>query len=112
MSGDGSSWEKRGIIPRIFTHLFQMINKRKELIQYKIFASYLEIYNECGYDLLERKHASTDFEKWSKISLFEDKNQNLHLKNLSIHTVENEQEALNLLIIGNYIRKISSTPMN
>jgi hypothetical protein len=52
MSGDGSSWEKRGIIPRIFTHLFQMINKRKELIQYKIFASYLEIYNECGYDLI------------------------------------------------------------
>ncbi len=89
-----------------------MIEKRKEMIQYTVYASYLEIYNECGYDLLERKHAETDFEKWSKISLFEDRQQNLHLKNLSIHTVENEQDALNLLITGNYIRKISSTPMN
>lgn len=73
MSGGGPSWEERGIIPRVFTHLFQEIEKRKEVIQYSIYASYLEIYNECGYDLLERKHTETDFEKWSKISLFEDK---------------------------------------
>jgi hypothetical protein len=50
-----------------------MIEKRKNIVQYKLFGSYLEIYNECGYDLLERKHAETDFEKWNKISLFEDK---------------------------------------
>lgn len=82
------------------------------MVQYTVFASYYEIYNENGYDLLERKHAELDFDKWSKISLFEDKQQMLHLKNLSIHAVENEQDALNLLITGNYIRKISSTPMN
>jgi hypothetical protein len=35
-----------------------MIKERKHLVQYQIYASYLEIYNECGYDLLERKHAS------------------------------------------------------
>lgn len=77
-----------------------------------MFASYLEIYNECGYDLLERNHAETDFDKWQKITLFEDKQQKLNLQNLSIHTIDTEQEALNLLITGNYIRKISSTPMN
>ena len=49
-----------------------MIEERKKKISYTVYASYLEIYNECGYDLLERKHAETDFEKWSKISLFED----------------------------------------
>ena len=32
MSGGGPSWEERGIIPRVFTHLFQEIEKRKELI--------------------------------------------------------------------------------
>lgn len=73
MSGGGPSWDERGIIPRVFTHLFSMIKERKHLVQYQIYASYLEIYNECGYDLLERKHASQEFEKWAKISLFEDK---------------------------------------
>jgi kinesin family member 6/9 len=112
MSGGAVSWEERGIIPRVFSHLFQTINQRRDQIQYSVYASYLEIYNENGYDLLEQKHAETDFEKWSKITLFEDKSQNLHLKNLSIHTVENEQDALNLLITGNLIRKFSATPMN
>jgi len=59
-------------------------------MQYKLYASYLEIYNECGYDLLERKHAEMDFEKWNKITLFEDKQQYLHLRNLSIHPIESE----------------------
>lgn len=67
-----------------------MVEKRKHLVQYKLFASYLEIYNECGYDLLERKHAETEFEKWNKITLFEDKHQDLHLRNLSIHQMANE----------------------
>jgi len=44
--------------------------------------------------------------------LFEDQNQNLHLKNLSIHQIDSEQDALNLLVTGNYIRKVSSTPIN
>lgn len=92
--------------------MFQIINQRKDRVQYQIYASYLEIYNESGYDLLERKHAETDFDKWAKITLFEDQQQNLHLKNLSIHAVQNEQDALNLLMTGNYIRKVSSTPMN
>lgn len=73
MSGGGSLWEDRGIIPRAFSQIFDLIEKRKNLVQYKLYVSYLEIYNECGYDLLERKHAETDFEKWSKITLFEDK---------------------------------------
>jgi len=112
MSGGGSLWEERGIIPRTFTQIFDLIKKRKDLVQYKLYASYLEIYNECGYDLLERKHAEIDFDKWNKITLFEDKQQFLHLRNLSIHPVESEQDALNLLITGNFIRKVSSTPMN
>ncbi len=90
MSGGGSLWEERGIIPRTFTQIFDVILKRKNLVQYKLYVSYLEIYNECGYDLLDRKHSETDFEKWSKITLFEDKEQNLHLRNLSIHPVESE----------------------
>lgn len=90
MSGGGSLWEERGIIPRTFSQIFDLVEKWKNSIEYKLYASYLEIYNEAGYDLLERRHAEIDFEKWSKISLFEDKQQFLHLRNLSIHPVLSE----------------------
>ena len=62
--------------------------------------------------MLERAHAETPFEKWQKISLYEDQNANLHLKNLSIHSCNTEEEAIDLLMTGNFIRKVSSTPMN
>lgn len=53
---------------------------------YNVYVSYFEIYNENGYDLLDKKHAEIAFDKWSKISLYEDNDANLHLKNLSIHS--------------------------
>ena len=34
------------------------------------------------------------------------------MKNVRIHNVKNEQEALNLHMMGNYIRKINSTQSN
>ena len=34
------------------------------------------------------------------------------MKNLSIHELNSEQEALNLLMTGNFIRQVSSTHMN
>lgn len=115
MSG-GESWESRGIIPRTFSLLFQQIERQKlaapKSVEHNLYVSYFEIYNENGYDLLDRKHAEIPFEKWSKISLFEDLNQNLHLRNLSVHLCKSEQTAIDLLMVGNYIRRVSSTPMN
>jgi kinesin family protein 6/9 len=72
MSGGGVRWEERGIIPRTFSHLFDEINKLKGKTEYRIHGSYLEIYNECGYDLLDEQHANVEFEKWNKITLFGD----------------------------------------
>jgi len=46
------------------------------------------------------------------MTLFEDAIQNLHLKNLSIHSCSSESEAIDLLMAGNFIRQISETPMN
>lgn len=112
MSG-GDSWEERGIIPRVFSRLFERLRETAgDAIEYSVYASYLEIYNESGFDLLDRAHAETAFEKWNKISLFEDQNGNLHLKNLSIHACNSEEEALDLLMTGNFIRQVSATPMN
>ena len=111
MSG-GDSWEERGVIPRTFSYLFEQLRLRDGIMSFSVFASYLEIYNENGFDLLERAHAETPFEKWNKISLYEDQHGNLHLKNLSIHSCNSEEEAIDLLMTGNFIRKVSATPMN
>lgn len=37
----------------------------------------------------------------------EDSDQNIHLKNLSVHTASNEEEALNLLFLGDTNRMIA-----
>jgi kinesin family protein 6/9 len=110
MSGS-ETWKQRGIMPRSFAFIFNEINKRPHL-NYNVYASYLEIYNENGYDLLDQRHSQVSLEDWSKIELFEDEFGNIHLKNLSIHKVGSEDEALNLLMMGNFIRQVSTTPMN
>jgi kinesin family protein 6/9 len=113
MSG-GETWEERGIIPRTFSHLFKYttLMNRDPYTKYQLYVSYFEIYNENGYDLLDRKHADLPFEKWNKINMYEDMNQNFHLKNLSVHECDSEQTAIDLLMMGNYVRRVSSTPMN
>lgn len=37
----------------------------------------------------------------------EDEDNNIHLKNLSVHTAANEEEALNLLFLGDTNRMIA-----
>ena len=111
MSG-GETWNERGIIPRTFEYLFDKLRSAVEIIEFNVYGSYVEIYNDAGYDLLERDQAEITFDKWKKVSPFEDQAGNLHLKNLSIHTIANEQDALDLMLTGNFIRKVASTPMN
>ena len=66
MSG-GDSYDSRGLIPRTFEALFQEFKAREQVVEYSMFVSYLEIYNECGYDLLDSNHSESNFEKWNKI---------------------------------------------
>ncbi|XP_014673455.1 PREDICTED: kinesin-like protein KIF6 isoform X2 [Priapulus caudatus] len=42
----------------------------------------------------------------------EDSSQNIHLRNLSMHPASSEEEALNLLFLGDTNRMIAETPMN
>jgi len=104
-------WKERGLIPRIVVDLFKEIKSIKNYV-YEIYVSYLEIYNENAYDLLDRKHSEIAIESWRKIIVYEDNNNNIILKNLSLIKVENEHQALDMLMTGNFIRHVSSTPMN
>ena len=105
------NWKERGLIPRILIDLFKTTREIKNY-NFDIFISYLEIYNENAYDLLDKNHSEVELENWKKIIIYEDNYNNIMMKNLSMIKVENEQQALDLLITGNYIRHISSTQMN
>lgn len=47
-----------------------------------------------------------------KVSLMEDSDQNIHLKNLSVHQANCEEEALNLLFLGDTNRMIAEVSLH
>lgn len=64
----------------------------------QVHISYLEIYNETGYDLLNPDREVQMLEDLPKVAIMEDEESNIHMRNLSIHRASNEEEALNLVI--------------
>lgn len=50
--------------------------------------SYIEIYNENGYDLLDERNGENNFEEWPKIALIEDEDKNFTLKSKSVYECE------------------------
>ncbi|XP_033735819.1 kinesin-like protein KIF6 [Pecten maximus] len=111
ITGGAERYADRGIIPRSISYLYEQFEKDTERT-YDLHISYLEIYNENGFDLLDPKHEASKLEDLPKVGLMEDSDQNIHLKNLSVHQASSEEEALNLLFLGDTNRMIAETPMN
>ncbi|XP_065536100.1 kinesin-like protein KIF6 isoform X2 [Lathamus discolor] len=111
ITGGAECYSDRGIIPRTLSYIFDQLQKDSSKV-YTTHVSYLEIYNECGYDLLDPRHEASRLEDLPKVTIMEDPDQNIHLKNLSLHQATNEEEALNLLFLGDTNRMIAETPMN
>nr|XP_047936045.1 kinesin-like protein KIF6 isoform X1 [Anser cygnoides] len=111
ITGGAERYSDRGIIPRTLSYIFDQLQKDNTKM-YTTHVSYLEIYNECGYDLLDPRHEASRLEDLPKVTIMEDPDQNVHLKNLSLQQANNEEEALNLLFLGDTNRMIAETPMN
>jgi kinesin family protein 6/9 len=111
LTGGPDSFEDRGLIPRAISMLFTEFRSRTDA-QYKVYVSYLELYNEQGYDLLDQSKETKSMEDLPKVTMLEDEHGNFHLKNLSMHLADNETAALNLLFDGDMNRAIAETPMN
>uniref|UniRef100_A0A663ETK2 Kinesin-like protein n=1 Tax=Aquila chrysaetos chrysaetos TaxID=223781 RepID=A0A663ETK2_AQUCH len=111
ITGGAERYSDRGIIPRTLSYIFDQLQKDSSKV-YTTHVSYLEIYNECGYDLLDPRHEASGLEDLPKVTIMEDPDQNIHLKNLSLQQATNEEEALNLLFLGDTNRMIAETPMN
>ncbi len=43
------------------------MNSRSKTHVYKLYVSYLEIYNEQCYDLLDKDHLDLPLEEWNKV---------------------------------------------
>ncbi|XP_059137616.1 kinesin-like protein KIF6 isoform X2 [Peromyscus eremicus] len=111
ITGGAERYSDRGIIPRTLSYIFEQLQKDSSKV-YTTHISYLEIYNECGYDLLDPRHEASKLEDLPKVTTLEDPDQNIHLRNLSLHQATTEEEALNLLFLGDTNRMIAETPMN
>ena len=68
ITGGAERYVDRGIIPRVIAYLFAKVAERPEQI-YEVRVSYLEIYNEVGYDLLDEKQDTQSMEDPPKASL-------------------------------------------
>ncbi|XP_060710496.1 kinesin-like protein KIF6 [Hemiscyllium ocellatum] len=111
VTGGAERYSDRGIIPRTLSYIFGEFQKDNNKV-YTTHISYLEIYNECGYDLLDPHHDASKLEDLPKVTIMEDTDQHIHLRNLSLHQANNEEESLNLLFLGDTNRMIAETPMN
>ncbi|KAJ1675105.1 hypothetical protein EV182_001927 [Spiromyces aspiralis] len=104
----GPTDPQRGLIPRCFEHLFDMIDA-KEMesngkVQYLCKASYLEIYNETIYDLLDNTTRVCPLREDIKKGVFVD--------GITEETVSDPLEAYDVFRRGANNRHVSATAMN
>lgn len=115
ITGGPARYEDRGIIPRVISTLFRTMNDETQSgASYSCYVSYLEIYNSSGYDLLVKDQSTnaTVDERLPKVIMLEDEFGAFHFKGLSMHQVSSEEEALDLLFVGDTNRAIAATEMN
>lgn len=115
MTGGPERYSDRGIIPRAISLLFSKFQEdASKGIMYSCFISYLELYNESGFDLLSSGDDVTRsrMDDIPRVTMLEDEEGNYHFRNLSVNAASSEEDALNLLFIGDTNRAIGETEMN
>ncbi len=91
-----------GIIPRSITTLFNS----KKSSNYTFYCSFLQIYNEKLYDLLQ------DPNREKPLNIRENPQQGIFVENLAEFVVENEEDCYYLLRMGDRNRAVRQTKMN
>ncbi|KAI4327280.1 hypothetical protein L6164_019760 [Bauhinia variegata] len=84
--------------------IFDLIKKDKSSDEFEVTCSYLEVYNEVIYDLLERSSGH--------LELREDPEQGIIVAGLRCIKVQTADKILELLNLGNSRRKTESTEAN
>ncbi|XP_076648906.1 protein claret segregational [Halictus rubicundus] len=99
--------ETEGMIPRTVRHIFQEM-KHFQLLgwEYRIEASFLEIYNEHIVDLLDPQS------KTHEIRMADNKGHDLFVTNLTIQEVHSPEELQECLLIAQRNRAVAATQSN
>ncbi len=96
----------RGIMPNTFYHIFEHIDSRAgSNTEFLVRASFLEIYNDEVYDLLNT-------ETRPRMEVKESKDKGIFVKDLSTYVVKNVAEVLKVLRKGQKSRQVGATKMN
>ncbi|KAK3242190.1 hypothetical protein CYMTET_48102 [Cymbomonas tetramitiformis] len=106
------SCKDRGVLPRVFEHLFDRLQQMKEVgahdesesTRVVCKCSFLEIYNENLTDLLGSSSGP--------LHIREDARRGVYVENLQEYTVENVDDTLRLLQQGSANRQVGETKMN
>lgn len=101
----GGAQQEMGLIPRICYMLF---NSHKPSITYRVELSYLEIYSEKVYDLLNPNSERSD----DKLRVRFSPNYGPFVENLSQHVVDNFAIINKFIERGNKERRVAATLMN
>ncbi|KAJ2616287.1 Kinesin-like protein kif15 [Coemansia sp. RSA 1365] len=104
----GPDDELRGLIPRCFEYLFTRIAEEEARtngrVKYLCRASYIEIYNETIYDLLDPLTRTC--------AMREDIKRGVFIDNVTEETVQHPNEAYDVFMRGTTNRHVSATSMN
>jgi len=112
MTGGADRYEDRGLIPRTLSLIFEQAAARSATHSFSISISYLEIYNDDGFDLLDADHDRKSLAELPKVSMFEDDSGQVHMRNIHLLPAASVDEALNLLFVGDTNRVICATSSN
>ncbi|XP_078670802.1 uncharacterized protein LOC144910950 [Branchiostoma floridae x Branchiostoma belcheri] len=111
VEGGARRYADRGLAPRALSMIYKALEERQqEEISVKV--SYLEIYQEVGYDLLNPASKTGVVPQLSKVSVVEGGKGYYVVRNLSTHLASTERVAQSLLLQGQANRKVAETPMN
>eukprot|EP00834_Sanchytrium_tribonematis_P003334 NODE_126_length_17250_cov_2.558743.p1 type:complete len:632 gc:universal NODE_126_length_17250_cov_2.558743:2564-4459(+) len=111
MTGGNENYQQRGLMPRAIEFIYSHILRHSEY-KYDVGCSYLEIYNENGYDLLDDARDASKLEELKRVNILEDEAGNFHLKNLRIMPSNSEDDAMNFLYLGDTNKMMAETPSN
>lgn len=93
-----------GLMVLSLNTVFDLIKKDKRSDEFEVTCSYLEVYNEVIYDLLEKSSGH--------LELREDPEQGISVAGLRCIKVHSADKILELLNMGNSRRKTESTEVN
>lgn len=110
MIGDTRNYQHRGIAPRAIAQVFSEVDSRIET-EFKVRVSYMEIYNERIFDLLDDQ---SNTEQKETLQIVDDKKggKGVYVRGITMKDVPTEGDALNELFNGELGRTTAEHKLN